>query len=261
MDERLAKEEDVYKLGWIKRFMEYETMIPGFSKEEKADPVGTLKKYGFPLKPEEVSFYPTDPADRYTMRPVYPETAAAKYAEYMKHKIAFRDELKEINTPENEAMRRWHKRQKGRSLAELGARCDALVHVPFAIELADGCSVGCSFCGLNAGRLKSVFRYTEENAVLFNEVLEGVKELIGESAGCGTMYFASEPLDNPDYELFLKDYERIFHRIPQITTATALRHKERMHELLKEINEEGKTVYRFSVLSLEDAYKIFEEFT
>nr|MCR5107160.1 hypothetical protein [Lachnospiraceae bacterium] len=47
----------------------------------------------------------------------------------------------------------------------------------------------------------------------------------------------------------------------QITTATALRHKERMHELLKEINEEGKTVYRFSVLSLEDAYKIFEEFT
>jgi radical SAM family RiPP maturation amino acid epimerase len=259
--ERFARKEDEYKIGWIKRFMEYESMIPGFREEIMNDPENTLKKYGFPLAVEEVSFLPSDPEDIYTLRPAFPESDASKYADFMRTKISFREEIKEAGKPANDMMRKWHKRQKGRCLAELGARSDVLVYVPFTIELADGCSVGCKFCGLNAGQLKSVFRYTDENALLFNEVLSGVKELIGDGAGCGTMYFATEPLDNPDYEFFLKDYVRIFGKIPQITTATALKHTELLHRLLKEINEEGKPIYRFSVLSEKDALKVFEEFT
>ena len=46
---RFAKKEDEYTIGWIKRFMEYETMIPGFHEEEVSDPEAFLKKYGFPL--------------------------------------------------------------------------------------------------------------------------------------------------------------------------------------------------------------------
>ena len=260
MDRFLAK-EDEYKVAWIKRFLEYDAMIPGFHEEETADPQTVIKKYGFPLTVEEFSFYPGKPEDGFMMRPVFPDSDASKYAEYIKRKLEYRNDIKEKNCPSNKAMRKWHKRQQGRCLAVLGGRCEVIVHVPFSIELSEGCSVGCEFCGLNAGRLKSVFRYDEENARLFNDVLTGTKELLGDCAGEGTMYFATESLDNPDYESFLKDYIRIFDRIPQITTAVALRHKERMHALLAELNEDGRTIYRFSVLSVEDALKIFEEFT
>lgn len=259
--DRLARREDEYKIGLIKRFMEHESMIPGFMDKMKSDPEGTLKEYGLPLTVEEVTFRPGDPDDHFIMKPVYPESDLSLYVEFMRTKFAYRDEIKKADIPDNEAMRKWHKRQQGRCIAEMGARCDSIVHVPLTVELADGCSVGCKFCGLNAGKLKSVFRYTDENAQLFNDVMIGAKDLLGDCVGQGTLYFASEPLDNPDYEYFLADFRKIFGRIPQITTATALRHRERMHKLLKELNEDGRTIYRFSVLSLEDLFKIFEEFS
>lgn len=258
--ERFAKKEDEYVIGWIKRFMEYESMYPGFHEEEIADPEGTLKKYGFPLTVEDVSFYPNLDNIK-EMRPVFPDSNAQKYADFMSAKIRYRDELKELCKPSHPAMKKWHKRQAGRCMAELGARTDALIHLPFTMEMADGCSVGCPFCGLNAGKLKTVFRYTEENSRLFRECLEAMKELIGTAVCHSTMYFASEPLDNPDYELFLRDFEQVYHIIPQITTATAMKHTELLHKLLREINEEGKTIYRFSVLSKKIAEQIFEEFT
>ncbi len=260
--ERLARKEDEFKIGWIKRFMEYESLIPGFHEEEIADTEGTLKKYGFPISVEDVSFYPSDPEDPYTMKPVYEDSAAPIYAAFMKSKISNRNVIKELSNPQNnESMRKWHERQRNRCSFELGPRNDAFVHVPLTIELADGCSMGCKFCGLGAGKLKSVFRYTEENARMFRKVLRGAKDIIGIGAGQGTLYFATEPLDNPDYELFNKDYEEIFERIPQITTAAVMRHKDRMHELLKPINKNGTTIYRFSCLSEDIVRQVFQEFT
>ena len=258
--ERLAKKEDENKLSWIKRFMEYESMIPGFHEEEASDPVGTLQKYGFPLTVEDISFYPSE-GNIYEMRPVFPDSDAPKYAAFMAAKIRYRDELKKLCVPVQPAMKKWHKRQSGRCFAQLGAMTDSLIHLPFAMELAEGCSVGCPFCGLNAGRLKSVFRHTEENAKLFRESLVKVKELIGPAVSQATMYFASEPMDNPDYELFLADFREICDNIPQITTAASMRNPERMHKLLKEVNEYGTTIYRFSVLSEAMAHQIFAEYT
>ncbi|MBR2760251.1 MAG: radical SAM family RiPP maturation amino acid epimerase [Solobacterium sp.] len=258
---RFAKKEDEYIIGWIKRFMEYETMIPGFHEEEVSDPEAALKKYGFPLTAKDVSFYPNLDNIR-EMRPVYPESGASKYAAFMSAKLGYRDELKKICVPTHPAMRKWHKRQAGRCMAVLGARTDALIHLPFTIELSDGCSVGCEFCGLAAGKLKSVFRHTEENGRLFRKSLWKIRELIGPAVEQATMYFASEPLDNPDYELFLRDFEEIYEdNIPQITTAASMRHAGRLHKLLKEINEEGNTIYRFSVLSQKMAEDIFREFS
>lgn len=109
--------------------------------------------------------------------------------------------------------------------------------------------------------LKACFAIQRRTRSFFSQVLTNAKEIIGKSAGQGTMYYASEPLDNPDYEDFLRDYVTIFGQIPQITTATALRHTELLHRLLRDLNEDGRTIYRFSVLSKEDALKIFKEFT
>lgn len=259
--QELISKEGIKKVAWIKRFMEYESLFPGFAAEVQAGGNETLKKYGIPLDVSEIGFENRDPHNPNHMDSARPGTVSDDYAEFMNHKFAMIDILRSECEPTNDTFKRWRARQIGRCNMQLGPKVVALIHAPVVFELADGCSVGCEFCGLNAGRLKSVFKYTEENAALFKDVLNICKEVVGDAAGSGTLYFASEPLDNPDYELFMKDYVDIFGRIPQITTATVLKHKEQMHKLLKALMEDRRQIYRFSVLSLEHAKEIFDEFT
>lgn len=259
--QELITKEGIKKVAWIKRFMEYESLFPGFAQEVQMGGNETLKKYGIPLDVSEIGFKQRTPQDMNHMESARPGTVSDDYADFMNHKFAMLDVLRAECEPSNETFRKWRNRQIGRCNMQLGPKVTALIHAPVVFELADGCSVGCEFCGLNAGRLKSVFRHTDENAELFTDVLKICKEVVGDAAGCGTLYFASEPLDNPDYELFMNDYASVFDRIPQITTATVLKHKEQMHELLKALAEDRRQIYRFSVLSLDHAKEIFAEFT
>lgn len=258
---RLIDKEDIYEASQMKRLLEYITLVPGFKEKFEENPEEMIKEIGVDVDPHSAQFNSRMEGNVRYMDAVIPGGAADKYAKFVNNKVDMREKIKDKCVPKNPTMKKWRERQIGRCNMQLGARVVALVHSPFTIELADGCSVGCEFCGLNAGRLKSVCRYTEENAQLFRDILQITKEIMGDAAGQGTLYFASEPLDNPDYELFLKDYREILGTLPQITTATALRHKERMHKLLAELNDYGEHIYRFSCLSLESFYEIMEEFT
>lgn len=254
--------KDLKEIAYVKRLMEYDSLIPGFQQELTEDPSGTLAKYGFSFSPQDVSFLPnTIEGGDVIMHAAFPDTPAEKYAEFMRKKTDQRGILRRLCEPDNPSMKKWRARQIGRCTIQLGTKFSALIHAPFSIELSDGCSVGCDFCGLKAGRLKSVFRYTPENAALFNEILSAVREVIGPAAGQGTLYFASEPLDNPDYEKFMEDYIRCFDTIPQITTARADLNIERLRPLLDQINGSQKAIYRFSMLSEEMTRKIFDAFT
>lgn len=259
--QELITKDGIKKVAWIKRFMEYESLFPGFAEEVQIGGNETLKKYGIPLDISEIGFKAKDPQNPNHMESARPGTVSDDYAEFMNHKFAMIDILRSECEPSNDTFKKWRSRQIGRCNMQLGPKVMALIHAPVVFELADGCSVGCEFCGLNAGRLKSVFRYTDENAKLFKDILKISKEVVGDAAGSGTLYFASEPLDNPDYELFMKEYVDVFDRIPQITTATVLKHREQMHKLLEALKENRRQIYRFSVLSLEHAKEIFAEFT
>ena len=57
--------------------------------------------------------------------------------------------------------------------------------------------------------------------------------IVGDAAGRGLCYYATEPLDNPDYECFLVDFHAEFGRVPQTTTAAATRDIERTRRLLR----------------------------
>lgn len=259
---RFYDPENLHEIAWVKRALEYETLIPGYMEELQKDPEGTLKKWGLPMAIRDYSFGPsTLEKNNIKMNATYSDSAAEKYAEFMDNKCIYRDEIREKCTPKNEAMKKWRQRQIGRCSIQLGAKFNALVHAPVIFELQDGCSVGCKFCGLNAGKLKAVFEYTKENAKLFKEVITIVKDIIGDAAGYGTLYYATEPLDNPDYEKFMKDYREVFGITPQITTAKSAGNIERLRPLLAEINENQDVIYRFSLLSEGAARKIFEEFT
>ncbi|MDO4188733.1 MAG: radical SAM family RiPP maturation amino acid epimerase [Lachnospiraceae bacterium] len=257
------KDEDIREIALVKRVMESCAMVPGFMERLDKNPREALDSIGIPLSERDLSFLPNTrtPEGNIQMHATYEGTAAAKYADFMQKKVESRDAIKEMCTPDNPAMKKWRNRQMNRIRTEIGAGSVGFVHSPLTFEIADGCSVGCEFCGLNAGRLKSVFRYTDENAELFRGVLQASKDIIGYAAGSGTMYFATEPLDNPDYELFLKDYREILVENPQITTARSTMHVERLKKLLKTVNEEKQIIYRFSVLSLDMLYQIYDAFT
>lgn len=257
--------ENWQAVSWVKRAMEYEALVPGFYDELSEDPEGTLEKYNIPLTPEDVSFDDMVETDensrRCKMQATFPGSKAEAYAEFMNTKFKHMDYLKEASIPDNPAMKKWRERQMNRCVMQLGGKTIHMIHATFSLELAQGCSMGCKFCGFSAEKLKALYRYTDENAKLFNDVIHIAKEIIGESAGEGTMYYATEPLDNPDYELFMNDYFKCFGRLPQITTAASTRNIEKLHKFLKQLNEQNNRIYRFSITSPEMRDIIFKEFS
>ena len=132
-------------------------------------------------------------------------------------------------------------------------------YFPLCFELSLGCSVHCPFCGLDAGPWSADFRYTEENARLWREILCASLEILGPIAGTAACYLATEPLDNPDYERFLKDFAGIMGNVPQTTTAVADRNPERLRSLMRFLDPdrlEKQAALRFTVRSLAQFYRM-----
>lgn len=253
----------------VKRWLEVLSMIPGASEESESDTCAFMNRYGITHNYKDDITFLTDSEKYKSLQGLSNEEYLTKapesvfrYSQFLVNKISWRDTLrKDYCVPSNERMKKWRARQIERTKATAGSSYEANIHVPLNFELSDGCSVGCPFCAIGAEKLKSVFRYTEENAALFANILRMSKEIIGDAAGSGVLYYSSEPLDDPDYEKFAEDMFREFGRYPQITTAVALRNRPRMHELLKVLSTKPDTVFRFSVLSLEDALEIFREYS
>ncbi len=254
-------DKDLQILAEVKRFMEYLALVPGADEEFKTDAVSMLAKYQINLTPQDVAVRVANPNDFRTAKAIHPNRAMVKYIDFMTKKLNWRDELRSRCTPDNETMKKWRERQIVRCEGLLGLRNASLIHAVFTVELSSGCSIGCPFCGLNAKKLSKVFRYTEENAALWKETLQAAQDILGDGAAYGTCYYATEPLDNPDYEKFIEDYREVFHRLPQITTAAGMRDPERTRKLIHEATTEGDTIYRMSVRSLEELYQIFDTFT
>lgn len=136
--------------------------------------------------------------------------------------------------------------------------------VPIAFELSEGCRVHCSFCGLNAGMWEKNFVYGNGGAGLWREILSESFDFFGDILGQAPLYFATEPLDNPDYEDFLEEVYRLTGQIPQTTTAAADRDAGRTKRLLSYLGDGrlfGKGRFRFSVISLSQFRRIMDAFS
>jgi len=185
-----------------------------------------------------------------------------RFRQFFANKIVMKNRLREVLcNPADDKVSKWRLRQMKRCNGAIGGANLSLIHSLFCFEIACGCSVGCDFCGLGAKKLTSLFRYNDENAKLFKEVMTVVKNRFGTAGAMGMLYYATEALDNPDYEKFEKDYYEIFGIIPQITTAVATRNIERTKKLVEELNHKPGLLHRFSVLNQEMAVEIFESFS
>lgn len=254
-------------LAILKRFLERWTIDSSFQERYRQDPEAAIAETGLPLTPEILTpFIDEDAARAYNKAlreggdEAYP-LQVRRYKAFYREKKKHRNQIRRESRAANRKLAAWRARQINRCVGVLGlAKSDALVHAPAAIELARGCSVGCWFCGVAAQRLESTWPYDEETRQTWRYTLRVLREVIGDGAKHAFCYWATDPLDNPDYEKFLCDFHEILERWPQTTTAMAAKDLDRTRRLLQLGRTKGVEVDRFSILSLKTLLKIHEYF-
>lgn len=253
--------EDVDRIAEVKRLFEYVSFIPGFREKYAADPAGTLSQLGLThITLNDLAMNQTKDG---AFVPQYANGALSRYHEFVRAKLEWREQIKRESASTEPTFEKWRSRQINRCAAAFSsARSVALIHAVAAFELSDGCSVGCPFCGLSAGRLKKVFRYTEENAKLWNDVLAAMQRVLGDCVRHAPCYYGTEPTDNPDYELFIEDFRNRFGIYPQLTTAVACRDLDRTAAIVGTADPlKDSNIHRFSIRCEEDFHRIVERFT
>ena len=99
-----------------------------------------------------------------------------QYISFSSEKLLLRDRIRDLDgRPEYAGFRQWRQRQINRFFRQVGVQlASAVVHAPFSIELNQGCSVGCWFCGVDAPQLGDIFSYTDENKFLWRDLLRSL---------------------------------------------------------------------------------------
>ncbi len=250
----------------IKRFLEYWMLEPGFQERCRVDRVAALAETGLQFTAEELAALDilTD-TEQLAKAEQLPEEERLlplrRYRSFIREKLQHRDLLqKELCQPQEKRFRSWRNRQMNRCWSELGGRNASIIHTPLNFELSLGCSMGCPFCGVASEKLQLVANY-EENRELWRGILAYLHALLGDAAATGTCYYATEPLDNPDYEKFADDYFAETGQVAQVTTAAAWKDFERVRRFLVHAESQKQHIHRFSVLSLKIFHQIMEAFT
>jgi radical SAM family RiPP maturation amino acid epimerase len=238
-----APESGLVAIAKAKRVLEWYGSSERFRQLLQTDPQQAMREFPIDMNPEPL---------RALWDPLYDgpiDPLVAEYRAFVIAKINWRGEVKEECSPTDPRFRTWRKRQIARNLVENGGYDDYIIHTPVAIELTDGCSVGCWFCGVGATKMMESWPYTEENAELWRGVLSVLRDAIGPASKWGFCYWATDPLDNPDYEHFVTDFSDVIGMFPQTTTAQGHKDPPRIRRLLKLSEARGCRVNRFSVLT------------
>jgi len=250
--------EDVTPFASLKRFRERWNADADFRASLPSDPPRIASLFGITVDPEEVRPF-WDPRTRETI-----QRGEAQYASVVKRFLDFTDQLGRHRNdvvrsiqPADSRFAQWRTRQIYRLNLEVGTSLSQNPHILASFELSRGCSVGCWFCSVSPPKLGDVFRYTPENARLWRDVLESVRDIIG-PAPTSICYYGTDPFDNPDYERFTQDFSEVHGQMPYTSTALPVRDLERTRRL---IAGSGPNQLRFSVLSVGMLNKIHAAFT
>jgi len=249
---------DVPRFAHIKRFTERWAVEPAFRASFPSDPARVASSLNLKVDPEDLRPFWDLHAREKILR------HEAQYAPVVKRFLDFTRQLgrHRIDTitkiqPADPRFAKWRTRQIYRLNLEVGATLSPNPHILASYELSRGCSVGCWFCSVSPPRLEDVFRHSPENARLWCEILEAVRQVIG-LAPQSICYYGTDPFDNPDYERFTQDFSEIHGEMPYTSTALPVRDVERTRRL---IARSGPNDLRFSVLSIGILNKIHAAFS
>ena len=253
-----ATTEYVAEIAHTKRLLECCEADDQFCQALSQDPRSTSERYGLQSDADALRAL-WDPTFDHSL-PV--NRTVQRYRAFVQEKYRHRDELRQTSRPLSPRFQAWRQRQMVRTVSQLGStQAHGIVHPLAAFELSKGCSVGCWFCGVSAPKLGDMFSYTNANRDLWRDICRVWREEIGPAAERAFLYWATDPLDNPDYEKFACDFHELCGGFPQTTTAIALRDVDRTKRLLKLSAERGCLLDRFSVLSAKILKRIHASFT
>lgn len=243
-----------------KRFLERWTADFKFQEKFDEAPQTTLDEWGFEITPDELRVL-TD-RDHVSEEPNDGRTTRIEeYWDWNRWKFYERDMIK-LHAPTSPKWSRWRQRQINRVLLSNGLNSHrSIVHAPWTAELARGCSVGCWFCGVDAEKFEGAWPYTDENAETWRSLLRTMHEIAGEGGQEGFCYWATDPLDNPDWLSFLEDFRKVFGTIPQTTTAMPFRDIDFTKRVMAYYERHGHFINRFSVTTKKDFELLHENFS
>ncbi|MDD9807574.1 MAG: hypothetical protein OXU34_04790 [Gammaproteobacteria bacterium] len=155
----------------------------------------------------------------------------------------------------------WRRRQTARNVIARGYFGLTALYLPFAVELSDGCSVGCWFCGLSPDKFRGHREATPQALREWRQVLRAMHGMFGRYAQRGFLYWATDPLDNPDYEVFADVFAEELGRWPATTTSLAAKDLERTRALIERGREKRTPSSRFSITTLKMQDKIHRYFS
>jgi radical SAM family RiPP maturation amino acid epimerase len=261
-DRNSLDQEYLSSVANTKRFLERWSGDRKFRDALELDPYGVTRRYNLDVDPEEIRLlWDKKYAEAYDRQAEIP-LKVKQYSAHISECTEYRENVRKKAVPSNLRFKAWRERQAYRLSSQIGFEsAERIIHAPLSIELSKGCSVGCWFCGIAAPRLEDTFPYNPENTVLWRGVLEVIRDVIGPGASQGFCYWATDPMDNPDYEKFLIDYHAILNRFPQTTTASSTKDIERTKNFLKLSQAKGGEIDRFSLLTLKQLDKVHAEFT
>lgn len=264
-ESEIAADSDYLRsLAEIKRFLERWNADSEFRKQLPLDPTGVAARYHLKVDPQEIQWLlATEAIQRSGHGPeVQTPLSIKRFRAFLAELLTLDHRISTTEPRCDPRFKAWRERQIARCWSQLDKReSGTIIHAPVCFELSRGCSVGCWFCGVSAPRLSDIFLYNPENARLWQGALELIGDIIGPAAGYGFCYWATDPLDNPDYEKFCNDFHEILGYFPQTTTALPLKDVARTRALLRLSNEKGCWLNRFSILSLKQLDQVHREFT
>lgn len=255
------------KIAMLKRLGEMLVGDPAFRSELKQDAwklPDLFQSYSIDLDPEavrplfdsRVSHFRFENGD-----PAWPDVNL--WDEFLNDKIAYRNSLRMLGNEGNCDARfaAWRARQVERCASELGVANDSIVHAISSYELSSGCTMGCWFCGISAEKFQGFYPSTEANEQLWRGVLGIMQRRFGGASQTGFCYWATDPLDNPDYARFIQIHHEVTGMLPQTTTAAPLRDIRRTREILALTERVNGMMNRFSILTLPILRRVFAEFS
>ena len=246
---------DVENIPHLKRFGECYQADPEFRESYNRDPAALLRKHGLNLEPTHLS----DLLQRLDARsPAFIQSL---------HEGPGLKILRKLQTERiaDERFEAWRRRQVKRIQAFFHTEVfRSLLHLPMAFELSKGCSGSCFFCCFDPPPLSAVFPHNEVNRRLWREILSISNRLVGPLFGAGApCYYATEPLDNPDYERLAQDFREITGFWPPLTTVKCLEDPKRIRKYIRAVSADSDhpVLLRFSVISLRMLREVHAEYS
>ncbi len=175
--------------------------------------------------------------------------------------ISFRHLQRQLQ-PSHAGWKIWRDLQISRySREDISTRSSQITHIPYAIELSEGCSGGCSFCGVSAQALQNSGLPFKDGKEIYQALLEVLGNACGLLSQYGVLYWATDPLDQPDYECYANLFYQKFGLWPITTTALAENHIERIRGMLRTPAAKRPWGLRCSMRSRYAYQKLFKELT